>query len=226
MNPIARLYKSTIGKKVIMAVTGLIMVGWLLSHLAGNTLMFLGPEWMDAYAHKIHNLGPLLWVMRLGILGVVVAHIWSAVAVTRISYAARDESYKAGRKTNVSTWSARLMRVGGIIILLFIFWHLADLTMGWVHPDFLMQEEGGAAAYHNLSVSVRRIPVGIFYMVAVTFVGLHFSHGIQSGFQTLGLNHPKWNAIRKGTSWGLGALIAVGNIAIVASTMTHLIGGE
>ena len=103
MNPIARLYKSTIGKKVIMAVTGLIMVFWLLSHLGGNTLMFLGQEWMDAYAHKIHNLGPLLWVMRLGMLGVIVAHIWSAIAVTRISWAAREHSYKGGRKTNVST---------------------------------------------------------------------------------------------------------------------------
>ncbi len=226
MNPIARLYKSTIGKKVIMAVTGLIMVFWLLTHLAGNSLMFLGPEWMDSYAEHIHNLGPILWVMRFGMLAVIVAHIWSAIAVTRISWAAREHSYKGGRKTNVATWSSRLMRIGGIIIVLFLFWHLADLTFGWVNPDFQVQEHGAAAAYHNLTMSLRQIPVAIFYMVAVTFVGLHFSHGIQSGFQTLGLNHPKWNAIRKMTSWGLGALIAFGNIAIVAATMFKLIGGE
>lgn len=226
MNPIARLYKSTIGKKVIMAVTGLIMVGWLLAHLGGNMLMFLGQEWMDAYAHKIHNLGPLLWVMRAGMLGVIAAHIWSAIAVTRISWAARDQSYRGGRKTNISTLSARVMRVGGIVILLFIFWHLADLTVGWVHPSFEMQAEGGAAAYHNLTASLRRPAVAIFYMVSVVFVGLHFSHGIQSGFQTLGLNHPKWNRLRKLTSWGFGTLIAVGNIAIVGAVLTQFIGGE
>lgn len=225
MNPIARLYRSTIGKKVIMAVTGLIMVGWLLAHLAGNSLMWLGPEWMDSYAKHIHNLGPLLWVMRFGMLVVIAAHIWSAIMVTKIAYAARAVGYKAGRKTNRASISARAMRIGGIIILLFLFWHIADLTLGWVNPDFEVQEHGAAAAYHNLTASLARPAVAIFYMAAVTFVGLHFAHGISSGIHTLGGSHPKWNAIRQFSSVAFGVLIAVGNIAIVLGALTGFFGG-
>lgn len=225
MNPIAGLYRSTIGKKVIMAVTGLIMVGWLLAHLAGNSLMWLGPEWMDSYAEHIHNLGPLLWVMRFGMLVVIAAHIWSAVMVTKVAYAARDVSYKVGRKAN-STWiSVLVMRISGIVIVLFLFWHLADLTLGWVNPDFRVQDSGAAAAYHNLTVSLARPAVAIFYMAAVTFVGLHFAHGIWSGIHTLGGNHPKWHAIRQFTSVAFGVLIAVGNIAIVLGALTGFFGG-
>ena len=215
MNPISRLYRSTIGKKVIMAVTGLAMVGWLLAHLGGNTLMFLGPEWMDAYAHKIHNLGPLLWVMRLAMLGIIAAHIWSAIAVTRISYAARETGYKAGRKTNVATWASRLMRIGGIVILGYIIFHLGDLTLGWFHPDFLAAEDGSKLAYHNLSVSMARPAVLALYLVGVFFVALHFAHGIWSATHTLGGAHPKWNGIRKAASIGFALLLFFGNVAII-----------
>lgn len=224
MNAVAWFYRSTIGKKVVMAVTGLIMIGWLLAHLAGNLQVFMAPEWIDSYAEHIHNLGPLLWVMRIGLIGVIGLHIWSAIAVTRISQAARPVDYQGGRKAKAATVAGRLMRIGGVAILFFIVWHIMDLTLGWVHPDFQVQEGGAAAAYHNLTTSLARPAIAVFYAVSVTFVGLHFIHGIQSAVQTLGGSHPKYNALRNSLSWGFGALIILGNIAIILGALTGFTG--
>lgn len=219
MNAVASLVQSTIGKKAVMAVTGAMMVGWVTAHMLGNSFVFAGQEWLDWYGEHLQAMGPGLWLMRGVMLAVIGLHIWSAVSLTRLSVGARGGSYAGGRKNHRTTLAARTMRVGGLFIVGFLVWHLLDLTIGAVHPDF---QKGHV--FHNLTTSLSNPIVGTVYAVAAIFVGMHVSHGIQSALQTLGWTHPKYLQLRKVGSLGFGLLIAGGNLAIVLSILTGLVG--
>lgn len=188
-----------------MAVTGILLVGFLLSHMASNILIFKDPSALDAYAEWLRSFGPLLWVARLGLLAVAALHVWSAIALTRMNRAARPVGY--GRLTPAaSSWGARTMRVGGFVLLFFIVFHILHFTTGTLHPDFLAGDVG-----QNVIVGFQLQPaVAAFYLVAMLALGLHLSHGVWSFFQTLGLHHPRWNGLRRVVAWTLAVLIAGG----------------
>lgn len=219
MSWVTGFYRSVIGKKVIMAVTGILLVGFLLSHMASNILVFKDPAALDEYAAWLRSFGPLLWVARLGLLGLAVLHVLMALQLTALARRARPAAYEHLERRS-STLGARTMRVGGFVLLFFIVFHILHFTTGTVHPDFRHGEVGA-----NLIRGFQLQPaVAAFYIVAMMALGLHLSHGIWSFFQTLGWHHPRWERVRLGVAWGLTILIAGGLLVIPIGVLAGLAG--
>lgn len=221
------LYRSALGKKVLMAVTGLMLFGFVLGHMLGNLKLYLGAAALNHYAEWLREMGtPLLphggalWIARAGLLSAVGLHILSAWQLTRINRAARPANY-AGRQNLEATYASRTMRWGGVIIVLFVVYHLAHFTWGWswAHPDFVNGD-----VYHNVVAGFRVWPISLFYIIAQLALALHLYHGLWSLFQTLGWNHPKLNPWRRTLARVFAATIFVGNISFPISVLTGLVG--
>ncbi|MEC3957257.1 succinate dehydrogenase cytochrome b subunit [Nocardia sp. CDC153] len=185
------LYRTTVGKKAVMAVTGGILVLYLIAHMVGNLKIFLGASEFDHYADWLRTVGSPA-IPRRGVLTVVevvlgvsvVLHMWSAVALARIARRARPVRYAAGRKSHAYGYAVHTMRWGGVVIALFVVWHLLDLTFGAVNP-----RGGNATPYAKVvaDFAPSHWYITLFYIAAVVLVGLHLRHGIRSAAQTLGL---------------------------------------
>jgi succinate dehydrogenase / fumarate reductase cytochrome b subunit len=219
MQGITVLVRSTIGRKVIMGVSGLVMVGFVIGHLAGNLLVFSGREELNAYAEFLqHGTHGLVWIARGGLLAAVVVHIWAAVSLTRVNIKARDERYVGGRKNPATTYAARTMRYGGVILLLFIIYHLLHFTFGTAHPDFVQGDP-----YNNIVVGFSVPWVSGFYIVAMIALGLHLYHGAWSGLQTLGLAHSQLNEGRRKLAAAIAFAIVIGNCSIPIAVLTRVL---
>jgi succinate dehydrogenase cytochrome b subunit len=205
------LYQSSIGKKAIMALTGLIGIGFVIMHMIGNLKVFLGAQAFNDYANFLRTFGEpvlpystVLWIIRLVLLGAVVLHITAAYQLTRMDWAGRPVRY-ARKKDVQATFASRTMRWGGVILLLFIIYHIAHITLGIVHPDF---QEGNA--YHNFVAAFQVWWVTIFYVIAMLVLGLHIYHGFWSLFQTLGLNNRTYNQLLRGLALLIALVLVVG----------------
>lgn len=214
MTAITKLLRSTLGKKAVMALTGLLLFGFVLVHMAGNLKLYLGAEAMNHYGEWLRTVGyPMLphggalWIARVVLLVAVGLHIWAATVLTLQSRAARPVPYER-RETAVATYASRTMRWGGVIVLAFIVWHLLDLTVGTVNPAFVPGKP-----YENLVASFSNPLVASFYAVANVLLGLHLYHGLWSFFQTLGWNHPAWNAARRSFATLFALLVTLGNVS-------------
>ena len=210
---------STIGKKVIMAVTGLILFGFVLGHMAGNLQVFLGPEKLDAYGEALHSMPGLLWTARIGLLIAVILHIWSAVALAALNQKARPVSYTK-KESIAASYATRTMMWSGPILAAFIIYHLLHFTFGTpgVHPDF---RPGGV--YHNVIAGFQVIPVSAFYILSMILLGMHLHHGIWSMVQTMGLNSPKSDPLFRRASAAFALLIVIGNVSIPVAVMSGLL---
>jgi succinate dehydrogenase / fumarate reductase cytochrome b subunit len=182
---------STIGRKIVMAVTGVVLVGFVIAHMSGNLLLFVGPAALNEYAAWLRSLlhGAGLWIMRGTLVVAVVLHAWSAWTLTQDGHAARPVKYANGLAPDASTYASRTMRWGGVILVAFIGYHLMHMTIGNVHPSFV---EGDV--YHNMITGFRVWPVTVFYVIAMVLLGLHLRHGVWSMFHTLGVSHPRYRA--------------------------------
>ena len=222
MNAAATLVQSTIGKKVVMAATGILMILWLTIHMAGNMIVFAGEEQFNHYAHFIQSgfgVEPaLLWIMRLGMLGAIGAHIWSAIGLTARNRSARPVGYAVARVDRATSYAARFMMLGSLVLLGFIFFHLAHLTVGTFTPDF-----DKAEAYKNLVTGLSNPLTAGFYILANMALAAHLHHGMTSGLQTLGLNHPRYNDLKARLGWAVPGLIAGGNIFIALSILAGFV---
>ena len=214
-------FRSLVGKKAIMAVTGLILFLFVVAHLLGNLKVFEGPAKFNAYAAGLRAIGApilgpsqFLWVARIVLLASVLAHIWAAALVTRASLTARPVGYHALAATE-TTYAARTMRWGGVIILLYVIYHLLDFTFGTVNPDFVPGD-----VYHNVLASFHVWPVALAYVVAMLAVGLHIYHGVWSALQTLGLHRAPVDRWRRSVAGAVAAAITVGYIAIPVAVLT------
>src|SRR5215218_6442175 len=179
------LWDSSVGKKVIMAVTGLIMLAYLITHVLANLLVFQGRAQINAYSRLLHGTGGALWAARLVLLAAVVLHIVAAVQLTGRRQAARPIGYAAERQPQVSTLASRTIRWGGGLILVFLVFHILHFTVGTVHRSFI---EGDP--YHNVAAGFANPLVVLFYEVAMIAVGLHLYHGIWSSGRSLGVSAP------------------------------------
>ena len=195
-NPVVTLWGTMVGKKVVMAVTGIVLVGFVIAHMLGNLKIFIGAETINAYAVFLRTMGEplvpyaaLLWIVRLVLLGCVALHITAAVQLTRMNWAARPEAYES-RQSIATTYAARTMRWSGVILVLFIVYHLLHLTAGVV--GFQPGEFRHLSVYHNVVAGFSVWYVSVFYIVAMACLCLHLDHGIWSMFQTLG-----WNDARR-----------------------------
>ncbi len=219
------LYQTAVGRKWVMAVTGLGLIGFVIVHMIGNLHVYEGPARMHEYAETLRTLGgglvprgAVLWLMRLGLLGMFVLHLHSAITLSRMSQAA-DSKYQGGRDHVAATYASRTMRWTGPIIALYLFYHLADLTWGWwLGDDFVPGDP-----YHNVAESLASLPVAILYVVANIALAWHIFHGAWSMFQSLGVNNPRFNHLRRGLATAIAAVILVGNLSFPILTQAGLI---
>lgn len=193
------LLSTAVGKKWIMALSGLGLMGFVFVHMFGNLKLYLGRTAFDDYAESLrgllHPLLPdtwLLWAMRIGLIVLFAAHILSAIALTRMNRRARPVSYQSPRDYIAANFASRTMRWTGIIVALFLLFHLADLTWGVANPDFVRGD-----AYDNLVASFDRPVVAALYVLANIALGFHLFHGGWSMFQSMGINSPRYNGARR-----------------------------
>jgi succinate dehydrogenase / fumarate reductase cytochrome b subunit len=221
---LVEFYRSAIVKKWLMAVSGIILLGYVLAHLVGNLKVFLGKDDINHYAEWLRELGEpalprevVLWGMRTVLIAAFVIHIVAAYQLTLMNRRARPVHYQSARDYVAADFASRTMRWTGVIVGLFVIFHLLDLTFGPANPDF---KSGNP--YHNMIESFRQVPVAIAYIVANLALGIHIFHGAWSMFQSLGLNNPRYNAWRRYFAIGFAGAITTGNVAIPLVITTRL----
>lgn len=212
-----RFYSTTVGKKAVMAVTGVIGFAFLLSHLAGNLQMFAGREQMDHYAVALRAIPAVLWGARLVLLASVILHITAAVQLTLLKNAARPIGY-VKKEPTTSSYASRTMYWSGPIIGAFILFHLMHFTWGIVHPDFLELKP-----YENVVAGFKVLPITFFYIVAMVLLGMHLNHGLWSMFQSLGISHPKYTPKLKSFAILFSILITAGFLSIPVAVLAGII---
>lgn len=186
-------WRSTVGKKMVMAVTGIIGIGFVIAHMAGNLLVYRGAAALNGYSRFLRSTGELLWLARLVLIGAVILHVAAAYSLTRVSTAARPRDY-VRRVPQVSTVGARLMRWGGALLLLFIVLHILHFTTGTLRPAGAFVE---GDVYANVVNSFRIWWVALFYVIAMVFLGLHLYHGAWSSVRTLGATGDSANPLHR-----------------------------
>jgi succinate dehydrogenase / fumarate reductase cytochrome b subunit len=213
---VLRFWRSAVGKKWLMAISGIILLGYVLAHMVGNLKVFLGKEHINVYGEWLRTLGEpalprtvVLWAMRIVLIGAFAVHIIAAYQLTRMNQKARPQRYQSKRDYVAANFASRTMRWTGIIVAAFVIFHLLDLTWGSANPHFVRGDP-----YDNLFYSFERVPVAIAYIVAMLALGIHIFHGAWSMFQSLGLNNPRWNIWRRWFAVAFAVVITVGNVSM------------
>lgn len=205
-----------------MALTGLMLFGFVLTHLLGNLQLFLPPDAagrypIDIYAENLRHLGGLLWVARGVLLVAVTFHIWSSISLARTQVKARPNAY--AKKDNAhSSYASRTMWISGPIIACFLIYHLLHFTGGQVHPDF---QPGNV--HHNVVSGFHQWPASLFYIVGMVLLGFHLEHGFWSLFQSLGVSHPRYTPLLKMASRVFAIAIVLGNISMPVSVLLGIV---
>ncbi len=219
-----RLWQSSLGKKYVMAITGLMLFGFVVIHMIGNLQFFGGETLINEYAESLKSKPPILWGARLSLLAAVALHITAAAQLYRANRRARPVGYDGG-KVVASTLANRTIIVSGLIVFAFIIFHLAHFTIGWVNPDFMMMTD--AAGHHDVRgmmiAGFRNPAVSIFYIVSVGLLCLHLSHGVASIFQSLGLRSKKTEANLKKLALVAAIVLFFGFCAIPVAVMTGMV---
>lgn len=230
MNPICRLLNSSLGKKYLMALTGLVLAGFVLGHMVGNLQFFLAPEWINAYAHKLQTLPyGLLWVVRLVLLASVVVHIVVAIRLALENRQARPSGYLA-EGTIQASYASRTMVWSGLIIAAFIVFHLLHYTtrslFDYSQLAFALRgvEEPVLNVYAMMYLGFAKWYVSAFYILAVGLLALHLSHGVSSLFQSLGLRNHTWRKILDRVALVYGWVVFAGFAVIPVAVMADYAG--
>jgi succinate dehydrogenase / fumarate reductase cytochrome b subunit len=212
-------FATTLGRKVIMAITGAALFGFVILHMIGNLQVFLGAHAMNEYAAWLRELahGAALWGMRLGLLVAAALHVGSAYSLSCDSLAARPLGYRR-RRWRDSDYASRTMRWSGVLLALFIVYHLMHFTFGNAHHDF---REGDA--YYNLVSAFQIWPISLAYIVAMGALGLHLYHGAWSFTQTLGWAHPRYDGIRRAATVGLALAVTAGFLTVPIAVLLGVV---
>jgi succinate dehydrogenase / fumarate reductase cytochrome b subunit len=210
-------YGTSIGKKVVMAITGLVLFGYVIGHVLGNLQVFMGASQLNEYAAMLKANAALLWGVRIVLLVSVILHIVAAVQLTRMNWRSRPDGYYY-KDVIQADYAARTMRWSGVIIAVFVIYHLLHLTTGTVHPQFDAHD-----VYRNVIIGFRVWPVALFYTIAMVALAFHLWHGIWSMSQTLGLVNPKSDKIIHRLAAIATLAIAIGFISIPMAVLAGLI---
>ncbi len=211
------LYSTAVGKKYAMAISGLILMGYVLVHMIGNLKIYFGADSLNKYSEWLREVGEpalprewLLWGVRFVLLAAVVIHIHAAYALTMMNRRARPERYASRRDYVAADFASRTMRWTGVIVVAFVVFHLLDLTWGTANPDFVHGD-----VYRNVVASFERVPVAIAYVIANMALGVHLYHGAWSLFQSMGW----FGTWRRPFSIVFAALIVMGNVSFPLAVM-------
>lgn len=218
------LYRSAVAKKAVMATTGFVLFGYVLLHMAGNLKIFQGAESFNHYAEWLREVGyPLvphggvLWLVRVVLLASIVLHIWSALELTLMSRAARPDDYSRRSPVQID-FAARTMRWTGVLVGLYIVYHLMDLTLGNVHQGFVAGDP-----YHNVVSGFQLWPVATVYIAANLLLGFHLYHGLWSMFQSLGWNDSGYGGWRRGFAITFCSLVTLGFISVPLAVLARVV---
>jgi succinate dehydrogenase / fumarate reductase cytochrome b subunit len=218
------LLRSTLFKKAVMAVTGLMLFGFVLGHMAGNLKAYQGAESFNNYAEFLREVGyplvphtALLWVARIGLLIAVGLHIWAATSLTLANRRARPIDYRNRRPVEMD-YASRTMRYSGYLLFFYIIYHLLHLTIGSVHSDFIKGD-----AYHNLVVGLSNPLIAGVYIVANILLGFHLYHGLWSLFQSLGVTHPAVENLRRPFAVVFSAIVTLGFLAAPIGVLSGIL---
>ena len=221
---------TAVGKKYAMALSGIALMGYVFAHAIGNLKMYLGAEEINHYGEFLRELlVPILprtvtlWLLRIGLIGAAILHIHAAYSLTVMNRHARAVKYQSPRDYQVANFASRTMRWTGIIVLLFVLFHLADFTWGWWNATGTDGTFVRGDVYGNVDRSLSRVPVAILYIVANIALGVHLFHGSWSLFQSLGLNNPRFNIWRRWFAIGFSALIVVGNVSFPIAVLAGIV---
>ena len=224
-HPVLRFWHSAVGKKWVMAVSGIMLLGFVFAHMIGNLKVYLGKTSINVYGEWLRTLGEhalprtvLLWGIRIGLIAAFVLHIVAAAQLTRMNQKARPVRYQSHRDYVAANFASRTMRWTGIIIALFLIFHLMDLTWGNANPSFVRGDP-----YDNMIDSFQRVPVAIAYIVANIALAIHIFHGAWSMFQSLGLNNPRWNHARRTFAAAFAIIIGIGNVSMPLLIVTGVV---
>ncbi len=211
-----QFYRSAVCKKWLMAISGIVLIGYVIAHMVGNLKVFLGRGEINAYAEWLRDLGEpaaprtvVLWILRTVIITAFFVHIVAAAQLTRMNMKARPDRYQSPRDYAAANFASRSMRWTGVIVGLFVIFHLFDLTWGNFNPDFVRGDP-----YNNMFATFDRVPVAIVYIVANVALAVHLFHGVWSMFQSLGWNSPRFNVWRRYLAAGVAGAILVGNVSM------------
>ncbi len=224
MRRVYSVYSTSVGKKLTMAVSGAVFVLFVIFHMFGNLKVYLGREAFNHYAEGLREFGDpflgyewSLWVFRAALIAALLIHVVAAWQTSRQSWAARGHKYR--KKENlVFHYASRTMRWGGVVLFLFITYHILHLTTGTLHPDFVPGD-----AYHNFVAGFRSLPVSAVYAVAMIALGFHLYHGTWSAFQTLGWDGPRIKKWREPIALGVALIVVLANLSFPVAVLTGII---
>jgi succinate dehydrogenase / fumarate reductase, cytochrome b subunit len=226
--PLLRFYRSAVGKKWVMAVTGVMLMGFIVFHLIGNLKLYLSKEELNLYGEALRDVPGhllprtvLLWVARGGLSTAFVLHLHSAYSLTMLNRRARPQRYESKRDYVAANFASRTMRWTGIIVLLYLVFHLMDLTWGTANAEWVRGDP-----YNNLVYSLQRPVVAIAYAVANIALAFHLYHGAWSMFQSMGVNNPRINKLRRSFATAFAGLILVGNLSFPILIQLHAVDLE
>jgi succinate dehydrogenase / fumarate reductase cytochrome b subunit len=220
MGALQKFWDSSVGKKIVMGATGLVLVGFVLVHMAGNLQLFMGAERFNAYSKLLkHDVIELTWGVRVALLVSVVLHAIAARQLTVRAAAARPAAY-AKREPQVSTYASRVMRWGGVYLLVFIVLHLGQFTLGW---KFLLPEFSETGAYGNVMIAFGRAQWVALYLGAMFFLALHLYHGVWAAFRTLGVAKPSQHPLHRRLSLIIAIVVAGGFSLVPLSVALGLV---
>jgi len=200
---VAQFWEASVGKKVVMALTGVILFGYLVGHMAGNLQVLAGAARINDYARFLHGSPVLLWSVRALLLISLVLHVIAAVQLEVAKRRARPVGY--ARKRDVGSLASRTMIWSGIVILAFVVYHLLHLTAGTVHPSFVELD-----VHHNLVTGFQETGAAAAYVIAMIFLALHLYHGLWSMFQSVGVSHPRYTPVLKRGAIVVSIVLAFG----------------
>jgi succinate dehydrogenase / fumarate reductase cytochrome b subunit len=216
----ARFYDSTVGKKIVMAVSGVVLFGYVVAHLLGNLQIFIGPDQINHYAELLHASPPLLWTARILLLVILFLHIWSSVQLALRKWEARPIPYVKKRAVG-SSYASRTMYWSGPIIFVFVVYHIMQFTLGVGGTEYVELHP-----YENVVHGFRNPLVAGFYIFAMILLCTHLYHGLWSMFQTLGVSHPRYSPILRRGAAVVATLICLGEISIPIAVLTGIVGGS
>lgn len=211
----------SITKKILMALSGLLSFGYIVGHMLGNLQIFIGQEQINTYAEALHNLGPLLWVIRIGLIVVFVAHIWLGVQLKIENRMARAGGYQRNETLKASL-SSRTMIWTGTVILCFVVYHILHYTARLTDPRFLelIDPAGRYDVYTMVILGFSNLWISLFYILSVGLLSFHLSHGISSMFQTLGWNRSGVRQLLNSLAWAVALVVFLGFASVPVATMS------